>query len=57
MENDDADQARVKCNLIFNCQGVSNSLVHLRSTLAELVVQNQIKSQYELDQLVKWLSK
>jgi hypothetical protein len=50
-------EAKTKCNLIFNAHTVSDSLLHLRPLLSSLVLRGEIRSQYELDQIIKWLSK
>lgn len=41
--------------MIFNISNVSDSLLHLKPVMWELVVDNSIRSQYELDQVIKWL--
>ena len=48
---------KVKCNLLFNIHSVNDSLLHLRPVLSQLVLEEQIQSKYELDQLLKWLTK
>jgi len=43
--------------MIFNAHCNNDSISHLRPTLSDMVISGVIRSQYELDQVIKWLLK
>ena len=55
--SEDQQKTKLQCNILFNVHSCQESLVHLRPLLSELVLSGKVNSQYQLDQLLKWLTK
>jgi hypothetical protein len=57
MANSSLLDAKVKGNMIFSAHCQGDALQNLKPALSELIVNGEIRNQYELDQVIKWLNK
>lgn len=57
MACNDIKEAKIKGNIMFNAHCQSEALQGLKPALSELIIDGDIRNQYELDQVVKWLNR
>jgi hypothetical protein len=57
MTSNEMKDAKIKGNIMFNAHCQSEALEDLKPALSQLIIDGNIRNQYELDQVVKWLNK
>lgn len=43
--------------MLFNADCLTEAYEHIKPTLSQLIIDGTIKTQYELDQIIRWVSK
>ena len=51
------EDCKIKANLLFSTHCFNEALDELKPVVSELILEGVIRSQYELDQVGKWLNK